>query len=184
MSVNAVVLSYWDAVELPYTHAETDEVLYPIKGERASVWLCSQMYEQAAQLVPKIEFICKTERLYYGTCGFVACDVDTDYHVRVEVGDHDDVEVTVPYEFIQPIVILETNGRITVKLESTDGRDPTTLVGVKDIVTEDDVAVVFNWTVSAPQLFRKLVYTTYKHRHEGQRVCEAVTDSSDGMDDE
>lgn len=179
MSEKAVPLSYWNAIEMPYTHPETKEVLYPIKGERESVWLCRKLYDAASFQVPKIEFICKKELLYYGTCGFVACDLDTDYHVRVEVGDHDDVEVTVPYEFAKPIIEHDMGSHITVEVHDTNGKGKETLEGVKDIVSEDDydVAVVFNWDdtcESVPTLFRKLIHTTYKHRAEGQRLCDAV----------
>ena len=140
-----------------------------------------KVYQSVKKMVPDASFIDRVTN--YGDCGLVVYDAprETDYYLRFKMGDGVGT-VAVPLEFVTPIMVdKKSTGKVVVRVQDPNDRkrkkddELDLLDGQIEKSRSNDESMVFRLTRkgSIPKQVRSVLFSTFKVRGEGQRLCDA-----------
>ena len=186
-AINARFPDYYTAINTPNKAYGTGEEIPIAMGDTGERLVLGKVYDEMAKvgaLEPSLEstFFDVNSTALKGTCGFYLSEASgehaTDIRVDCVVEVDENVLITIPMEFVEPIIKRKNEQAKTliVQVEDTEG-GKVTLDGIIDDYGDEDYAI-FWWRAEErscrfEQECRMLVHAIFKRRHEGQRLCDA-----------
>lgn len=185
--VSARFPDYYVAINTPNKAYGTGEDVPIAMGDTGERLVLGRVYDEMAQvgaLEPslKLTFFDVNSTELKGSCGFYLSEASgensTDIRVDCMVEVDENVQITIPMEFVEPIIKRknEQAKTLTVQVEDMEG-GKVTLDGIIDDYGDEDYAIFWWRAEERPRGFeldcRMLVSTIFKRRHEGQSLCDA-----------